>query len=81
MQYTDEVVPRHVHGTVDHKAGLVDAVVGRLDLVALHIDLDQGRGGDLVEHHAVGIEQKMILRVRHARRDEGSEQIRSAEQR
>jgi len=44
-----------VDGTVDHKVGLVDAVTGQLDLVALNIDLEQGRGGDLVEHHAVGI--------------------------
>src|SRR5438045_4377205 len=39
------------------------------DALPILVDLDQAGGGDLVEEHAVGVDQEMILRSRHARRD------------
>ena len=40
-------------------------------LVAVQVDLHQARRRDLVEHQAVGIDQEVMLRPRHARRDVG----------
>ena len=45
------------------------------ELVAVEVDLDQTGSGDFVEHQAVGIDQEMMLRSRHPRRDVGVDQI------
>ena len=39
------------------------------DLVAVDVDLHQARRGDLLEQQAVRIDQEVMLRPRHARRD------------
>jgi hypothetical protein len=51
-----------------------------LDLVALDIDLDQRRRGNLVEQQTVGVDQKMVMPPRHARGDPGVDQVRPSEQ-
>ncbi|OYV58810.1 MAG: hypothetical protein B7X01_03465 [Acidiphilium sp. 21-62-4] len=39
----------------------------RPDLLALHIDLDQRGSGDLLEHHAIGVDEEMVWRGAEAR--------------
>ena len=71
VQHALHFGPRLVDRAVDHVAGFVDAVVGvgLPDDVALYVDLDQARGGDLLVDHAVEVDEEMILRARDARRD------------
>ncbi len=71
----------HVDRAVDHEAGAVDAVVeARPELglgqhVAVVVDLDQARGGDLLVEHAVGVDQEMVGLARHAHRDVVGDQV------
>ena len=66
---------------VDDEAGRVDRE-GRVDqLVALLVDLHQRRGGDLVEHQAVGIDQEVVLGAGHARADVREDQVAPAVER
>ena len=69
VQHEPGVVTGSVDGAVDDEARRVHGKRRLLQLVALLVDLDQAGGGDLVEEHAVGVDQEMILRSRHARRD------------
>ena len=58
----------HVNRTVDHEAcGVELARITLAHQFAVEIDLDQRRSGDLVEEHAEGIEQEMMLRPGYAR--------------
>jgi len=66
---------------VNDETGLVDRVVAVLDEVAVEIDLDQARGGDLAEMQPVGVDEEVIIRPRHARRDMGEDEIVHAEMR
>ena len=75
MKHAAGVLAHFVDRRMDGEAGRVDAVVALGELVAVEIDLDQARGGDLVEHQAVGIDQEMMLRSRHPRGDVGVDQI------
>ena len=54
-----------VDGAVDDEAGRVDVVLGLHQRPALVIDLDQAGGRDLVEQHAVGVDQEVSVRPRH----------------
>jgi hypothetical protein len=53
------------------KPGRVHFVVAGHDDVAVEIDLHQVRCRDLLEQQAVGIDQEMMFRARHARRQVG----------
>ena len=61
-----------MHGRMDDEARRIDRVIGAAQNVALLVHLDQRRGGDFLEEHAVGVEQEMVVRVRNARRDMGA---------
>ena len=65
MQHTLDVMARAMDGTVNGEAGRIDRPGAVAHLVALHVDLDQARSGDLVEHHAVRIDQEMMLGSGH----------------
>src|SRR5262245_50804968 len=67
--------PAEIYRAVDHKAGVVWLVFRRLDLVAIDIDLDQVRRGDLVEHQSHRINQELAGFARHARRIMREDQI------
>ena len=77
------IVPGAVHGAVDHIAGGIDRVVviGLQDGLALEVDLDEARGGDLLIQHAVGIDQHVLVGTRHARRDVVVDEVRHAVER
>jgi hypothetical protein len=75
------VLARGVNRRVDDEAGIVDAVGAGLDQVAIQIDLDQAGGGDLAEPQPIRIDQEVVLRTRHARRDVGEDQVVPALQR
>ena len=49
-------------GRVKHESGHVNAEVGGAGLhhVALHVDLDQAGGGNLVVQHTEGVDQEMF---------------------
>ncbi len=68
VQHGGEVWAGAVDGAVDHIACLVDAQARWVvDERTVHIDLDQVRGGDLVEQQAERIDQEMLVRPRAAR--------------
>ena len=69
------IVAGCMNRTVDREAGGIDLVGRCHHLVAGEIDLDQTRGGDLVEHHAVGIDQEVMLGPRHARREVREDEV------
>ena len=56
------IVPGAVYRAVDHIARGIDGivVVGLQDGVALEIDLDEARGGDLIVQHPVGIDEDVV---------------------
>src|SRR5262245_60732923 len=66
---------------VDREPRRVDVVRAVLDLATLEIDLDETRGGDLLEEVSVGIDQEVMLRTRHARRDVREHEIVPAKER
>ena len=53
----------------------VHSVFARHHDVAVEIDFDQVRRTDFVEHEAVRVDQKMVLRPRHARRQMGEDHV------
>ena len=55
------VGPRFVHGAVNDEACGVHREGRVVQLVALHVHLDQARRGDLVEHQAIGVDEEMVL--------------------
>ena len=66
--------PRRMHGAMDNVAGLVHAVakgseIGRAENLAIVVDLDQARRGNLLVQHPVGIDQKRALLTGYARRN------------
>jgi hypothetical protein len=50
-----------------------------VELVALGVDLDEGRRGDLVEQQTVGIDEELVVVPRHARRNVVIDQVVHAE--
>jgi hypothetical protein len=63
-----------MHGAVDRETGGIDRPGRVFHLVAVMIHLDQTRGGDLIEQHAIGVDQEM-LGAGHARTDVREHQI------
>ncbi len=55
------IVAHRVDGAVDGETGRVDVVIAVVELVTFLIHPHQAGGGDLVEHHAVGVDQEMML--------------------
>ena len=62
VQHAGDIGTRLVDGAVDDVARFVDAVVGLglPDDIALDIDLDQARRGDLLVEHAIEVDQQMV---------------------
>src|SRR5262249_4979467 len=78
----DDFWTRAVNRAVNHKASLIDTEPGRIvDDVAVVIDLDQIRRAHFIPQQAERIEQKMMIRPRHACGDVGVNQIGHAEMR
>ena len=75
MEYAAGVLAHPVDRRMDGEAGRVDAVIAPGKLVAVEVDLDQARRGDLVEHQSVGVDQEVMVRPRHPRGDVGIDQI------
>ena len=69
------ILARHVNGGMDGEAGRIDVVGAVHHLVAVLVHLDQGRRCDLFEHHAEGVQQKVMLRTRHPDGEMGEEQV------
>ncbi|KAG1385645.1 hypothetical protein G6F60_014763 [Rhizopus arrhizus] len=80
MQHAHRILAGRVDTAVDGEAGRVDVVFRRHDLVAVQVDLDQAGRRDLVEHHAVGVDQEM-LGARHLGGDVRENQVIPPEQR
>src|SRR5262249_39092900 len=83
VDHAGQLVARLVHRAVDHVARLVDAVVERAEVglgedVARDVDLHETGGGDLLVHHAVGIDEKGAVLVGHAHGDVVGHHVRHA---
>ncbi len=65
VQHAAHFRPRLVHRAVDDEACRIHREGRVVQLVALHVDLDQARGGDLVEHQPVGIDQELVFGARY----------------
>jgi hypothetical protein len=62
-----DVVPRAVHGAVDHEARRIDAEAGRVvDDLAVERHLHERRRLDLGEEEAVGVDEEVPVLSRHA---------------
>ena len=64
------VLARAVNGGMNDKAGFVDrigAVEPLVDPVAVDIYLHQIAGAHLVEHHAIAVDEELVLKAGHAR--------------
>ena len=72
MEDTLEVRPRRMNGRVKHKAGNVDAEIGRsgLHYLTLHINLDKAGGRNLVVQHSKRIDEKVFGILTDANLDE-----------
>ena len=59
---TLEVRPGRVNCGMEHKSGHVDTKIGRSRFhdLALHVDLDQAGGCDLVVQHSKGVNEKVF---------------------
>jgi hypothetical protein len=75
MHDDPRVLPRGMDGGVDGEARGVDREGRVLDHVAVRIDLDQRRGGDLLEEQAVGVDQEVVLRPRDPGRNVGEDHV------
>ena len=84
MDDAADIVPRLMDRTVDHEAGRIDRERRIHQRLAVGIDLDQARRGDLVEEQAVGVDQEGMLVAGSPgtpRRDMGEDQVVPAEHR
>ncbi len=61
MHDAADIVARRMDGAVDDEAGAVDAMGRVADDGAVEIDLDQVRGGDLVEGETERVGEEMML--------------------
>src|SRR4029453_10788273 len=62
-------------GAVDHEAGAVHLVGRRVEDVAVDVDLDEARGGDLLVEVAIGVDQELVFLARHPHRDVVVDQV------
>ena len=75
MHHAAGILAHFMDRGMNGEAGRVDLVIAFGELVAVEVDLDEARRGDLVEHQAVRIDQEVMLGAGHARRDMGVNQI------
>ena len=68
------VLARLVDGRMDGEAAGLMLIRSRVSF-AVEVDLDQARRRDLLEHHPVGIDQEVMVRARHARRNVGVDEV------
>jgi len=73
-----QILARHVDRAVNDKTGAVHLIGRLVQNVAVDVGLDQVRGGDLLVEKAIGVDQELILRARHAQRDVIVDQMRPA---
>ncbi len=67
MRNAIDVMARHVDRAVNDEARRVHAVVGCVEQdVAVDIDLDEARCVDLLIEQTIGIDEKLVVRARHA---------------
>jgi hypothetical protein len=80
VQDAGHIVPRAVDRRVDHVARQVHAIlrVGVGDDLAVEVDLDQRRGGNLLVHHPERVDEEMLLAAGNTRRDVVEVQVRHA---
>ena len=69
------IVTHGVDGAVDGEARRVDIEVTVIELVAGLVYAHQAGSGDLVEHHAVGVDQEVVLVAGDAGRQVGKDQV------
>ena len=69
------IVAHGVDGAVDGEARRVDIEVTVIEFVAGLVHAYQAGSGDLVEHHAVGIDQEVMLVAGDAGRQVGKDQV------
>ena len=77
MQVHDaqRVLARGVHGGVDGEARGIDEVGRVHDDLAVEVDFHERRGRHLLEEHAVGIDQEVVLGPGHAHGDVGEDGV------
>src|SRR5262249_15485277 len=61
MHDAESVFAGGVNSAVNRESGRVDVVGSLHQDVSVEADLDQAGSGDFVEHHAVRIDQKLVL--------------------
>jgi hypothetical protein len=69
------VLAHFVNRRMDREAGRVDGIGGFRHRLTRKINLDQTAGGNLLEHHPVGIDQEMMFGTGDARRNMGEDQV------
>jgi hypothetical protein len=79
VQHAQRIGPPRVNGAVDHEAGLVHFSLGVVHLVAVQVDLHQRRRRHFRKQQPVRVDQKVMLRPRHARRDVVVDEVVHAE--
>ena len=81
MKHATGILADLMDRRMDGEARRVDAVFALAELVAVKIDLHEARRGDFLEHQPVRVDQEVMVRPRHARRDVGVDQVVPAVQR
>src|SRR6056297_2130864 len=61
MHYAGGILTNRMDGAVNGETGRVDVELVRVDLVPFLVDAYQAGGRDFLEHHAVRIDQEMVL--------------------
>src|SRR5262245_6477649 len=75
VHYAESVLARGVNGAVNRESRGVDVVWGLHQDLSVQVDLDETGGGDLVEHHAVRIDQKLVLGAGDSGGDVSEDQV------
>jgi hypothetical protein len=67
VQHTAGVFTHFMHGAMNDEARRVHFIRCGQQRTALHIDLDQRRGRDLLEHQPIGVDEEMVIRTGNTR--------------
>src|SRR5262249_22509087 len=81
VQDAADVLARGMDAAVDDEPGRINRIRTVAELVAVLVDADQARRGDLVEHKAVRIDQEVMLGAGDARADVREDKVRPPVQR
>ena len=68
MHHRPRIIARHVDRGVDREAGRIHRMRSRHHRLPLNVDLNKRRSRDLLKHHVIRIDEKMMLRPRNTRR-------------